>query len=254
VGPITASDAIIIYLNKGYKNLALVWSKPYLVAIMKRYSILLIVMISFSAQAQMGYMNYLTFDKRFNKVNGEVDGSPLLSEDWAPGYVIFQNNHKLEKARLRYNAFDNFLEVNVLDVEYVAEASNYKEFGYTDPATNKSIVYKNVVLANKEVLPLQILAENKIIFGLHNQIRIGRGSASGSGGLNPVKDKFERSSTLYLIKDGQATKITRNKKSIMDVLEDQASSVEAFIKTNRIDVKKDDDLVQLLTFYTSNLK
>lgn len=206
--------------------------------------------ITFSQLAQTAQvMNYMTLEGRFNKNFMDAEGSPLLWDEWLPGHIVFKNNQKLENISLRYNAFDNFLEVQYQGNEYVVLAVDYKEFSYTDNRTKQQMTYKNITLANKEVLPIEVLLESATVYGLHNYINISRGSASGSGGLNPTKDKFQRNSMFCVIKDGELTKVNRNKKAILKALHDQDKVLENFMEDNNLDVKKDGDLAKLLTHY-----
>lgn len=212
------------------------------------------ILVFFSAQAQQqngSYSEYLSFEKRFNKVEMDLDGSPYLSDDWAPGYVLFTNNYKLEKVDLRFNAYYDELEVKLLNVEHVARPGSFKQFVYLDPRTNKQKTFKSVRLADGMVLILNILFEDKIIVGELNQSRRGRGPSSGSGSevLNPGKDRLVLITTTYIVKDGVATKTVRNKKTFFKSLGDHADEIEAYAKKNHLDVKDDDDLNKIMAHY-----
>jgi hypothetical protein len=214
------------------------------------------LLICFSANAQLSQtaqvMNYMTMEGRFNKTSNSIDadGSPLLWEEWKPGFILFKNNYELRDVLLRYNAFDNFLEVKYQGNQYIVLAADYKVFGYFEINSKEQVIYRNLSLLKKEILTVKILLEAGVIYGIHNQIKISRGSAAGSGGLNPVKDKFQSFSTFCIIKEGVLVKeVPRTKRAILESLPDQNKSLQEYIKKNDIDLRDDSGLLKLLLFY-----
>lgn len=213
--------------------------------------IFLAITLQLHVLAQSGSMNsYLQIGNRFNKQGADLDGSPYLSTEWAAGKIIFKNNYKVDNAALRYDAYNECLEVDIKSVEYMAKFSDLKEFTYEDPATKKSLRFKYLALEEGSSM-LQLIFDGKIIFGIHNKVKRGRGSGSGADGLNPIKDKLTLTKTYYLIKEGKAIKVVRTKKSILNALPDQKKVLESYIDENKLDVKEDEDIIKLFTYYDS---
>jgi hypothetical protein len=223
-----------------------------------KLAFLLLLSFCFQVQAaaqqiqQGNYADYMMVENRFNKRGSDLEGSPYLSEEWAPGYIIFKNDYKLEKVLMRFNVFTNSLDIDFKNVEYTAKSDDVKEFYYVSPATNKKELFKKMLLKEESAF-VQIVWDGKLQCGAVHKMRRTRGTSSGTGSevLNPTKDRILLYTEYYLIKEGTATKFSLNKKSFLKSLPNHAAEIEKFLRENDLDIKNENDLIRAGAYYNS---
>lgn len=202
-------------------------------------------------QSSNDYHNYLGIEARFNSRDSNLEGSPYVTENYVPGYIIFENSYKLDNIQLRYNAYHDNLEVKVKGTEYTAKTSDIKEFVFTDPATKKPVTYRNLPLGGKGASMVEVMFDGATKLVSRNEMQRGKGKSSGAGYevLNPAKDVLTLVQKLYLVKGTEVTKLARSKKSVIKALADHGNEVEKFIDDNDIDVKDNVGLVRVIEYY-----
>ncbi len=202
---------------------------------------------------QGNFADYLMVESRFNKKGSDLQGSPYLSDNWAPGTVVFKNDYKLDKVLLRLNVFENLLEIDFKNVEYAAKASDLKEFSLIDPTIQKNVVFRKVTLKDDENVLVQIIVEGKALTGVVNKMRRARGVSSGSGAevLNPTKDRILLYKEYYFFKGEVINQFSLSKKSFLKAIPDHVNEVEAYLKANDLHIKSEEDIAKAVTFYNS---
>lgn len=64
---------------------------------------------------------------------------------------------------------------------------------------------------------------------------------------------FEKTVTYYLVKDGEFLEMPSNKSRIVKMMEKKKSEMDTFMKTNKIDLGKEVDLIKTFTYFDSLL-
>ena len=81
-----------------------------------------------------------------------------------------------------------------------------------------------------------------------------------SGSANPMvnrpNDKYVKSESYFLMNKGVITRIKLKKKAIYKTLElnkGEISNIDAFIKSTSISLKKEQDIIKILTYLNSTI-
>lgn len=78
-------------------------------------------------------------------------------------------------------------------------------------------------------------------------------AAGSSYGSRTQEYVYVREEKLFIYKDGKGVEVKRNKRSILDALGGDKKLWEDFIKVNKLNLKKDDDLIALLKYFESKI-
>src|SRR5471030_3173506 len=182
----------------------------------------------------------------------DVDGSPLLNDQWAPGVVILADGTTYKDIPLKYNEMQDVLyfkgnndhayvfskPVHEFSMQYTVENKTQRKLfknGFTNvPNTSESSFFE--ILGDGSAQLIKKDDKELTDVKAYNQ---------------PVTKRLDDDSKYYLIISGKVIPFKKNKKFILSNLPGKQTAVEAFIKTNNINVKKDDDLVKLFSYYNS---
>ena len=224
-------------------------------------SFLLVLGISSGLQAQLELMNKPFMDDvRFNKIIegtylrnnlkfSDIQGSPYLSDKFENGKIITQEDSVFSNIELRYNAYSDDLEFkqgeNIYNVAFKLLVKK-AEFG------NNTFGYRNYELEGaKHDGFLKILAQGKATLLVKYTIRFSdREEAKAFSDFQPAR--FEEPIEQYFlsINDASATLFT-TKKMLIILLSDHKGEIESYLSKNKISLKDERGLVELLSFYNS---
>ncbi|KOY87596.1 hypothetical protein AD998_16970 [bacterium 336/3] len=74
---------------------------------------------------------------------------------------------------------------------------------------------------------------------------------SNNYGSTTQEYTYSKEKDLYIYKDSKGILVKRNKKSILEVLGGDKKIWEEYIKNNKLDMKKEEDIARLIQFYDS---
>lgn len=184
----------------------------------------------------------------------QIDGSPYYFKDWKMGAITDVNGKTTDKIMLRYDMYRDeilylqdgktmavlqdfarsFSFVNVNEETNAIETILFKNGFTIDGYTKKNyffVIYDGKVDYLKK-FKTSYLEETVNNFGTNEQIK-----------------KFTHSEQEFFIAaDNTATPI-KNRKEILSLLGNHADAIKAFIKSNKLNVKNDNDLAKVLAKY-----
>ena len=184
-----------------------------------------------------------------NKDNNNVEGSPLLSDEWSKGTVYFRDGGIAKDIDIKFN-----LEKNELYFNRSGEL-----FLFNDPVlsfrillqvegTTNELLFRSGYPVNgrfsKETL-YEVIADGSK-FQLVN-FRFSYPSDIYVYGSTGSKKKFTPSEEIYVydVAFGKMTKVKRNESSISDALPDLRAKINQLTTANRLKLKSNDDLKKL---------
>lgn len=89
---------------------------------------------------------------------------------------------------------------------------------------------------------------NKVKF--LEKIEVERQQAPGSTYGSSTKDYvYVKKAKFILYKDNKGVEVKKNKKSILEALGGDIKSMESFIKTNKLNLKRNEDIIALLKYF-----
>lgn len=177
-----------------------------------------------------------------------IKGSPYVEDAYTDG-VIFYGDKKLS-APMRYNAFQDLIEFQQNGKAVVLDPSN---------------TVKRVVMGSAVLVPLKFQAGGKSRLGYFTMLDSGKvmlfakkkivyleakkGGALDGGDLPP---QYKRSpdSFYYRFGDGELLE-ANNIKSVVGSFPDKKEDLTAYVKKEKISVKKEKEILQLVQYYNS---
>jgi hypothetical protein len=220
------------------------------------YYILLMLPILIQAQGgpltlntpEGGAVSFLT--QNGNYADLDAEGSEYFDETYRMGEVTIRDKVEL-RGKMRFNAFRNEIQVlqegdesfPLLKRSYIKAAIGKKVFGiylYEDAKGNNRSSYFN---------PLN---EGNTILLYKPEIKLKKGRVPATSYDRTVPPTFIDVSTYYIKKGDKTAKRIRLKKTdILAILSDKKNEIQAYIKSENLSLKKEDDLIKLMDYYNS---
>jgi len=192
----------------------------------------------------------LNYQPAEDQKNDDLDGSPLLNEQWAMGVVMLADGTTYKNISLKYNEMQDVLYFKGNNDHADVFAKPVHEFSISYNNKNQRKLFKNGfnnVPNTSEASFFEILAD-----GSAQLIKKDNKELIDVKGYNqPITKRLDDDSRYYLIVADKAIRVKNAKKSILTALGNRQAELEAYIKTNNLNFKSDDDLGKLITFYNS---
>ena len=195
-----------------------------------------------------GAVSFLTRNADYSDLDAE--GSEYFDETYKMGQVSIRGKVEL-RGKMRYNAFRNEVQVlqggnesfPLLKRSYIKAIIGAKVFGiylYEDAKGNNRSSYFN---------PLN---EGNTILLFKPEIKLKKGRIPATSYDRKVPPTFIDVSSYYVKKgDGTAKRIRLKKSDILTSLADKKNEVQAYIKNEGLNLKKEADLIKLMDYYNS---
>jgi len=177
----------------------------------------------------------------------DIKGSPYLTEGWNDGIVKLKNG-KSYKAKLKYDQVSDELhfENNGKELLFVNPVSEFKVETLKNGKV-QSVYFRNGFTSNAEAF-YQVLADGEVI--LLKKARKVIVDKTPFNSATAVKE-FEPQNRYYLYRNKDLISVKNNKKSVLSILSDKNSQLDAYIQTKKLDLNVDEDLSKLVIYYNS---
>ena len=180
----------------------------------------------------------------------DVVGTPYLYDGWTKGTVELVNGTFYKDLDLKFSLFtDELFFKNTKDETMLAFVLPVKSF-LLDFESQKSL-YRNgfpeVDNFNKKAY-YQVLYDGnlKLLFKSYKTVSEIKPYNSAT-----TEKKFAENYSYYILKDDLMVKIRPSKKDFLELFKNKSAEMDAFIKTEKIDFKKNQDLTRTFEFYSS---
>lgn len=215
-----------------------------------------ILLFTFSTHAQL--RNRVFNDPNFPRVSGiatssnivylDVEGTPYITEDFVPAKI---NNSK-KIYHVRYDAYADLMEVKEEDGEltlldknreYIVKLNDgshkiYQTVTYEDG--QRGFAISKWIDADKNSLYLR----EKITFSPYIPVRNGYQPAQA-----PFYSEVEYAYYIKDAKNASVVKLKSRKKPFFATFEGKEKEVAKFVRNKNLEIKKDEDLRQIMLFY-----
>jgi len=182
----------------------------------------------------------------------DIQGTPFLTEGWVTGAVKLADGRTYKDMSLRYNEMDDKLFFRDKKGDTLEFVDPVKEFKLENPMGANLIArtfksgFKNIPNTTESSF-FEVLAD-----GTASLIKRYTKSITELKEYNsPTIKRFEESTKYYLIVAEKAVPLKRDQKFILTTLGNKQPEMEAYIKDNKLNLKHDDDLAKLITYYNS---
>ena len=217
---------------------------------MHKLSLLLLSFnFSVSGFSQLDSMSH--FGGIFVKPDKEAEGSPLLFDSWRSGEITFASNQTflIEKINLDASRGVFVYERNDSVYEFADKAKEIKIYGQDHSnGAESDMIFRTGVYPSASNF-VQVLATGKItIFCEYKKKAEGEYSTNG---FVTYTRKYELHSNYYSLINNIAKPIKLTSSTLEDLVADKKDKLDAFIKENKLKVKKESDFLKAIKFYNS---
>ncbi|NLP58487.1 hypothetical protein [Lutibacter sp. B1] len=194
-------------------------------------------------------VNYSNSFKSFDLRDKNLKGSTFINQELLPAKVSKTN----KVYSMRYNAYDDAMEVeengklfylkNQFNSAITFETLNkvYQLFSYTENNLKKSGYF--VVLNSGDKITL--LLKERIKF--YDEVK----PRTGYDKYQPPKLKREKDQFYFSYNNNMAIELPTKKKGFSSIFKNNQKAVESYISKNKLNIKKDKDIIQLFEYYNS---
>ena len=190
----------------------------------------------------------------FDMNDNSVSGTPYIVDDFMPGKISADKDGKIFS--LRYNAFNDIIEVKKSETEIEAlnkQLSNvtitftngnksYRAFNYIDEDSNQQKRGYFVIVSDADEGKKPLLLKERIVF-------IEKQKAKTSyDKTKPAQYKRKSDQYFTLDDNGIAIELPSNKKDLAKTFPKHSKDILSFIKSNKIKTSKEEDLIQLINY------
>lgn len=182
------------------------------------------------------------FEKRYTNIKG----SPYLQNDWATGSVKLRDGRSFDGMKLKYDQVED-------ELLFLGDAE--KEMTFSVPVTEFTLQDKTF----RRGYPVgdgapanafyEVLEEGKMSLLKRTSKKVieepAYNAASSVKSIRTNENYYLTASNLQL------TKIKKDKKAVLAALPDKKEELENYIKDQRLDLRQEQDLVKLISYYNT---
>lgn len=182
-----------------------------------------------------------------NLGENKINGSAYLSKDFISGSVITKDNIHYQDIPLRYNIYNDDIEFKTKKDECLA-ISEPKSLRKIIIGDDTFIYAKKSNKKNARYGYYQLLTTGKIQLLTRHHIAF-RDAESPNGISQPRPARFERKSSTFFMKIGENIPLQiSKKKDIQSIFGKESKQILAYIKSEKINVRKKTQLIKLVRF------
>lgn len=185
----------------------------------------------------------------FEKSYVDVQGSPYLQDDWAKGNVELKNGISYKNVDLKYDEVQDVLLFKNEKNEPLAFIQAVKSFTITSKQGNEQLLFRNSFSPVKGATAAsyyQVLADGAVQFLVRRAKKIREDKAYGSA---TTVRTIEAYVNYFIAKNGVPVNIKKSEKSVLEAIGGDSAALEAYIKSNKLNLKNEEDITKLVVYY-----
>jgi len=167
---------------------------------------------------------------------------------------IFQDDQLLkDNVPMRYNAYADEVEIkkNAADQNYNALIKDPDIFAKVGKETYVFIPFQG---SHEKGGYFSVLADGKNYSLYKKTTALFREPRKAETSYQKdIPPSFQKTVVYYLVKNGQFLEMPNSKSRILNMMKSKKKEMDVFIKTNKIDLSKEADLVKTITYFDSLL-
>jgi hypothetical protein len=223
---------------------------------MKKYIPLIFLFVAYYGLGQISYTTEegaaYQFDNNISghviRVSGnhgnDVEGSEFLNEEWQQATVVDMNTKKKFKLLARFNAYTK--EVEILKEKDIISLTPVD--GISVELEGKNFVPFKPVDNPKPIFAEELVNGKLSLFRVYGTKVIKAASDSNLLGIDN-KDRLTITDNLFIkMEDGTVSELSSKKKTIEKLFDERTLK---FAKKEKLSVKKDEDLIDIIKFYNT---
>jgi hypothetical protein len=208
-------------------------------------------LFTIEASAQAGTIQLK--DSQGMRVNvksyGDMKGDPYLTKDWSTASVKLQNGQTYEGVNVRYDLLEDQLTFKTAEGSELAFATPVSEFKitYDEKGSPVTKVFRSGFKGTTDNSFYEVLHDGnvKVLKKHGKQIETVQEYNSP-----PTKSITDRIKYFYVL-NNELVELKKDTKSLGVVFGSKSAEVEKYIKENKLNVKKDEDLVKAFAYFST---
>ncbi|NCD69513.1 hypothetical protein [Mucilaginibacter agri] len=182
----------------------------------------------------------------------DVVGSPYVNAEWGKGTVKLKDDKVYTNIDLKYSDYDDALYFKSAEDKMQSFAVPVVDFtiSYAEDGNPVLKHFRNGyhIQGYDGNAYFEVFNEGKAQFLKKTKKKIETQSVYGSTGSDK---KFVSTTKYFLVNGDKSAIVKKDKKSILEALGDKQTELEAYIKSNNLNLKEESDIAKLLTYYNS---
>lgn len=177
-----------------------------------------------------------------------VTGTPYFLDFWSKGKVTTKSGKNYVDMSLKYDIMNDKLIFQGEGGNMMYFAEPVSTFEITDAGLSTSYKFINglpIIDGLNQSSFFQIVASGKISLFKRIYKKITESTGYGSATVNK---SFKNYSTYYVLQNGNLSKISINKKSLIELLPNKEKEITDYLKKEKTDFKHDSDLNKFFTY------
>jgi hypothetical protein len=194
-------------------------------------------------------------DPFMSKNGGSVEGSPYFPADYSFAVIKSSDGKNYEKPRVRLGLIDNtiyFIGDDSSEMMVGMPVKRIDFFKYIDGVQFPGYSFQAGFAAidkQTDKTFYQVLDSGKVKLLKYLFVTYSDERPFNSAVTTRV---FKTTETLYAsLPDGQMVKFLKNKESVVNILADKRSQVEAFINSKGLKCKKEQEIITVFNYYNT---
>ena len=181
-----------------------------------------------------------------------IEGSPYYNETFVLGKLLVNGKEVPGNYGIRYNAYNDQIELQgANETEALIKAVNY-----SCVINNNKYIYRSYQAKKKDTPTMgyfQVLTDeaNGLLLK-QERMKFKEALEAKTSMTQPLPARFIPYTNYYYLKNGTSIAAIIHKKTILDNFEPEVqSAIKKYIKSEKIDLKKEYDLLKLFSYYAS---
>lgn len=192
-----------------------------------------------------------------NKFKDEnVEGGPLLFKNWRMGKVVLKNHEQYDNVLLNFDAANNKFYFNKHDTAFelvsAVEEIRVKDISNLNDSTNDMIFKNNINGGGDKLKPnsyVEVLCNGKIpMFKQYTKIIEGENFTNG---IITSTKKYVLHTEIFAVSNNEILPVKLNSHFFDELTSDKKDQVKAFVKSRHLNLKKETDFTEALSYYNS---
>jgi hypothetical protein len=200
--------------------------------------------------SKMRFSNYNTGTGNSSAGRASIEGSEYFDENFVKGDLFTQNSERFSGIPMRYNAYDDNIEVKLPDSLI---------YNLSDPGLIFQVkLNKDIMIYTHYLSPfgerggfLFVLYDGNCSLYRRNY-KVFREKVPSNGIINEVPAKIADKPKEYYVRiKDKLPSIILSKKDLLLLLNDHADKVQDFFKKEKVKWNNEGDLIKVINFYDS---
>lgn len=186
--------------------------------------------------------------RMIGRTNSTVEGSEYLNEKFEKGEIFTSDSECFSGIPMRYNAYHGEIEVLMPD-STIWSLTNRSDIIKIN-LNSSVLVHTRFISAEGEksgYLSLVYSGKNLLY---RRDYKVFMEGVPSNGIINEIPSKIvDRPKEFYIQTDAGKPKIFKTSKDLSELLGNKSQEINLFIKKEKINMKKEADLIKLITYY-----